>query len=169
MKTNAILALVAAAGALGWVAGKDPPASQPVATSEPAVTARTDAPQGPAGAVTLPRSENGHFYAPVTIDGRAVEMLVDTGASVIALTGADAAALGFDWNEDEIVPVGRGASGTVMGKAIVIDQVQMGDLAAERIDAVIVPAGLTTSLLGQSFLSRIGPVEMQGDTLLIGH
>lgn len=177
MKTNAILALVATAGTLGWFAGKDPAPRQRTDSTTVAMAVGASgkdravdaAAHWAAGAVALPRSANGHFYAPVSIDGREVRMLVDTGASVIALTGADATALGFDWSEDDIAPVARGANGDVLGKRIVIDQVQLGDLAADRIEAVIIPAGLDTSLLGQSFLSRIGPVEMQGDTMRIGN
>src|SRR5688572_22993111 len=61
--------------------------------------------QSPAGEVVLPRSGDGHFYADVSSDNGTVTMLVDTGASVIALTGDDAAAMGADWHENDVRPV----------------------------------------------------------------
>ena len=58
-----------------------------------------------AGNAVLERAPDGHFYADVTIDGTTRNMLVDTGASVIALTGEDARAMGVAWNEADVRPV----------------------------------------------------------------
>lgn len=92
-------------------------------------------------------------------------MLVDTGASVIALTGADAQAAGIYWDESEVRPVGRGASGTVYGVPKRLDEVAIGDLSQRNVEAIIVPRGLDISLLGQSYLSRLGRVDISGNTM----
>jgi aspartyl protease family protein len=97
-------------------------------------------------------------------------MLVDTGASVIALTGADAEAAGLIWDESEVRPIARGASGTVYGVYKRLDEVAVGDLAHRNVDAVIVPRGLDVSLLGQSYLGRLARVDISGERMeLSGH
>jgi aspartyl protease family protein len=118
--------------------------------------------------VTLPRSGDGHFYADVTIDGVPSRMLVDTGASVIALTGEDARAMGLTWSEDQVQAVGQGASGEVKGVPVTLDRVQLGNREVQSVPAVILPDGLSVSLLGQSFLERIGKVEISGNTMVLG-
>ncbi len=116
----------------------------------------------------LPRAADGHFYADVTVEGVTKEMLIDTGASVIALTGPDAEAMGLYWTEADVAPVARGASGTVYGVPITLNLVQLGDFEAQAVEAVIVPRGLGVSLLGQSFLSQVGRVEIEGEQMVLG-
>lgn len=121
-----------------------------------------------AGETVLPRAEDGHFYADVTVDGATAQMLVDTGATTVALTGEDAEAMGLSWNDADIRPVARGANGTVYGVPVTLGQVQLGDLEARDVAAMIVPEGLGISLLGQSFLSKFDRVEMDQDRMVIG-
>jgi aspartyl protease family protein len=118
--------------------------------------------------VSLPRSGDGHFYADVSIDGVPSRMLVDTGASVIALTGEDARAMGVTWSPDQVQPIGQGASGEVKGVPVTLDRVQLGNRELQSVQAVVIPEGLSISLLGQSFLERIGKVEISGNTMVLG-
>lgn len=120
------------------------------------------------GDAVLSRSPDGHFYADVSIDTQDVRMLIDTGASVVALTGSDAEALGLEWSEDELFPIGRGASGEVIGKPVRLERVRLGDFEAEGVEAIIVPQGLDVSLLGQSFLGRVGKVEIENGRMVLG-
>lgn len=113
----------------------------------------------------LVRRGDGHFYAATRVNGAETRMLVDTGASVIALTGEDARAAGLYWNDNDIRPIGRGASGTVLGIPTRLDEVAIGYLIQRNVDAVIVPRGLDVSLLGQSYLGRLNRVEINGDTM----
>jgi aspartyl protease family protein len=110
--------------------------------------------------VTLQREGDGHFYAPAKIDGRDIRFLVDTGASAVALTRNDAEMLGSYANPSEMTIVGRGVSGDVMGKPVIISSMSVGDLHAINVQAVIIPEGLDVSLLGQSFLSKVGTVNI---------
>ncbi len=116
----------------------------------------------------LSRERDGHFYATATIDSRDLRVMVDTGASIIALTGDDARDMGLDWDEDDIRAIGRGASGTVMGTAITLESVKIGELYASNVDAVIIPQGLDVSLLGQSFLKKVGGMRVEGDKMTLG-
>ncbi|BBC74426.1 conserved hypothetical protein [Altererythrobacter sp. B11] len=120
------------------------------------------------GETVLPRAPDGHYYADVTVNGAESRMLVDTGASVIALTGNDAEAAGLTWNEADIHPVGRGVNGMVLGVPVTLDAVELGGLEADGVQAVIVPEGLDVSLLGQSFLSRAGSIEITDAGMALG-
>ena len=94
-------------------------------------------------------------------------MLVDTGATVVALTANDAAMMGVDWNPGDVRPVARGASGDVYGVPVTLDRIDVGGIEARRVPAVVVPEGLDISLLGQSFLSKVKRVEVTGDEMVL--
>lgn len=119
--------------------------------------------------VALPRAADGHFYADVSIDGFPTRMLVDTGATVIALTGDDAYALGLHWDDSDLAPVAQGAGGPVMGVNVRLPRVAVGGFEAENVGAIIVPEGLHVSLLGQSFLSTIDNVRIAEGRMLLGN
>lgn len=121
------------------------------------------------GDVILDRQDDGHFYATPSINMIPVHTLVDTGASVVVLTGNDAESLGLSWNANDVYAVGQGASGEVMGVRTTLDSVELGGFEAYNVPAVIVPDGLQISLLGQSFLQRISDVEIsEGEMRLSG-
>ena len=94
-------------------------------------------------------------------------MLAPVSTSMIALTGADAEAMGVRWDQSEIQPIGKGASGTVYGVPVVLNRVELGRFDIHNVDAVVVPEGLDISLLGQSFLSRIDSVAISDGTLTL--
>lgn len=118
-------------------------------------------------AIELARQPDGHFYAEADIDGTTIRFLVDTGASTIALSASDARALGMEWDDDELRHVGLGVNGAVKGIPVKLSNISIGDLQAEDVDAVIIPKGLQVSLLGQSFLKRVGKVAISGDRMTL--
>jgi aspartyl protease family protein len=118
-------------------------------------------------AVVLQRKSDGHFYARANVNGGSVRFLVDTGASYIALTGDDAREIGLDWNESDLRKIGRGASGDVFGKTVMLSKVKIGSLQAENVPAAIIPEGLDVSLLGQSFLETVGSVNIANDRMVL--
>jgi aspartyl protease family protein len=170
MKYVPLIAVVAAVGLLGWHAPDRAGTSQAAAgqtagPSEHANEARAARSTG--WGIVLPREADGHFYAEVAVDGAPTRMLVDTGASVVALAGEDAEALGIAWAPEDVAPVAQGAGGPVHGVHVMLDSVQVGDLEVRQVQAIVVP-DLRVSLLGQSFLSRAGRVEMTGDEMVLG-
>ncbi|HEY6814863.1 MAG TPA: TIGR02281 family clan AA aspartic protease [Croceibacterium sp.] len=175
MRATPLLVIVAAGGLFGWFApdlaqpapagAESPAASAPEPAARPAEAERE---RWHRADVTLERAGNGHFYAEVSIDSGSALMLVDTGATVVALTGQDASMMGVDWRESDVRPVARGASGDVYGVPVMLENVQVGDLEARRVKAIVVPEGLEVSLLGQSFLSQMKRVEMTGDEMVLG-
>ena len=170
MKT--LVPVVLVIGALvGWFApGAEPTAeiaeAAPADSTEPQLNLAAQ-PEWHGGEMVLDRQSDGHFYAGVRIDTSDVRMLVDTGASMIALTGEDARHAGLYWDPNALEPVARGASGVVMGVPVRLPEVAIGDFVARDVEAVIVPEGLGISLLGQSFLSHIETVNISGDTLTL--
>lgn len=137
-----------------------------VAPEEPKINLAAK-PQWYGGDMVLQRASDGHFYAGVRVDTRDYKMLVDTGASMVALTGDDARNMGLYWDPNDLQPVARGASGVVMGVPVTLKEVAVGDFTANNVNAVIIPDGLGISLLGQSFLSHINNVAISGDTLTL--
>ena len=159
-------------GALvGWYApgGSRPAAGAPpvpaVQAEEHLAAARTE--RYHPDEVVLPRGDDGHFYAEVSSDTGKVMMLVDTGATVVALTANDAAMMGVDWSPGDVRPVARGASGDVYGVPVMLDRIDVGGIEARRVPAMVVPEGLDISLLGQAFLSRVNRVEVAGDKMVL--
>lgn len=166
------LVTVTLGGLVGWFApgGSGPPPG-PGTAIEQGAPARLDVARDGAwnsGEVVLARAGDGHFYADVLVDGETARMLVDTGASVVALTGEDADALGVAWDPQAIEPVARGASGDVYGVRVTIGRMQLGEFEVQAVDAVVVPEGLAISLLGQSFLSQVPRVAMDREKMVLG-
>lgn len=139
-----------------------------IASAGRAIAPATVAPVGSDSATELRRAGDGHFYAGVTVGGRPVTMLVDTGASVVALTGADARAAGLHWNPAQLGVVAQGASGPIRGVAIKLDRVALGGHEVRDVAAVIIPEGLPISLLGQSFLATVEPVRIEKERMVLG-
>ena len=115
---------------------------------------------------TLDRGANGHFFADAQVNGQTVHFLVDTGASGVALTIEDARRAGLQFSSQEFSPVGSGASGEVRGKLVSLDRVSLGGREVSNVSGVILEGG-EMSLLGQSFLSQMGTIEISGDRMTI--
>jgi aspartyl protease family protein len=172
MKFAPFVLFILALGALvGWFGpGGSGTASVPDAGTEQETAARLEVARDGGwsnGEVVLARAGDGHFYADVAVDGVSARMLVDTGASMVALTGEDADAMGIAWNPQDLEPVARGASGEVFGVRVTVDRMQLGDLEVRSIETVVVPEDLDISLLGQSFLSKVNRVEVAGDEMVL--
>lgn len=118
------------------------------------------------GAVELQRDPNGHFYADVEINGTQIHMLVDTGASGIALSREDARNAGIATSIGMNDVVGEGADGSVHGEFVTIDRMALGSATAEQVPALVLNGG-EQSLLGQSFLRKFALVEIHGDTMVL--
>ena len=129
-------------------------------------TPRSSSASSIGGWTTLERGANGHFFADAQVNGATVHFLIDTGASGVALTAADARRAGLQFSAQEFSPVGSGASGEVRGKLVSLDRVSLGGHSVDNVSGVILEGG-EMSLLGQSFLSHMGTIEISGDRMTI--
>ena len=119
------------------------------------------------GDFTLTRAPDGHFYTDAQVNGTVIRFLVDTGASSVALSKADAAKIGLQFTDADFTETGQGAGGALLLKPILIDRIIVGTTAAANVEAVIVNSDMKVSLLGQSWLKRVGTVEIKGDQMVL--
>jgi aspartyl protease family protein len=102
----------------------------------------------------LTADEQGHFWAEGSVNGGAtMRFLVDTGATLIALPAADARRIGLDYFNAPRGAV-QTANGTAIAHFVKLDRVKIGDITLTNVDAVVQEGGLSTPLLGMSFLNR---------------
>jgi aspartyl protease family protein len=114
----------------------------------------------------LEREANGHFYVHAKVNGELVRFLIDTGASGVALTEKDARRVGIHFSRSEFEEVGQGAAGPIRGKLVTIKSVEVEGKKVTNVRGAVLE-GSELSLLGQSYLSRIGEVEMRGDYMVL--
>ena len=107
---------------------------------------------GPAS-VILQADGQGHFVTQGQINGGTVRMLIDTGATMIALPASDARRLGIDYKRGK-TGYSNTANGIIQVYVVKLDSVKIGDIELTQIDAVIHESGLPIILLGNSFLNR---------------
>lgn len=108
---------------------------------------------GAQSSVTLQADGQGHFVAQGQINGGTVRMLLDTGATSIALPATDAVRLGIDYRRGRPVMVNT-ANGTAAAYQIKLDTVRIGGITLNQVDAIVIENGLQIALLGMSFLNR---------------
>ncbi len=159
-----VLIVIAFAVAVGVML----PSEKPVAASAAAAQAQTPGlfEPSPYKETQLSRRPDGHFYVTANVNGASITFLIDTGASAIALTEADARAAGLNFSEAEYEPVARTANGVAHGKRVTLPKVSIEGKDVTEVEAMIVQ-GAELSLLGQSYLSRISGVQMNGDTMVL--
>ncbi|QFU31278.1 MULTISPECIES: TIGR02281 family clan AA aspartic protease [Brevundimonas] len=110
-------------------------------------------------ATQVVKGPDGHYWAQATIEGRAVRVLIDTGASVVALTRADARRLGVDPAPDAFTGRVQTASGLARAAPVELAAVSVAGARVERVQALVVEEGLAYSLLGMSYLGRLSAFE----------
>ncbi|MGK0266376.1 MAG: aspartyl protease family protein [Maricaulis sp.] len=118
------------------------------------------------GAQTIRRNADGHFYIVSDVDGRPVLFLVDTGASVVALSRADAERAGIDTAALRFNQPVQTAAGTSSAAAVRLRSLRLGDLELRDVEAMVMIDG-AQSLLGMSALNRLSGVEIRGDELVL--
>ncbi|SFZ85821.1 aspartyl protease family protein [Devosia enhydra] len=118
------------------------------------------------GNVTFRAGRDGHFLVDASVNGAPMTLLFDTGASAVVLTHADAEAAGIDVDALRYnVPVST-ANGTGRAASIVLERVDVGGIARNRVRAFVAEDGaLQTSLLGMSFLETLRRYSVSSNAL----
>lgn len=119
------------------------------------------------GRIEVPRDPSGHFNLVVEVNGVPVDFLVDTGATDVVLTLQDAARVGLDPQNLAFIGSARTANGTVRTASATVDSLSIGRVSFDRARVSINGGEMDQSLLGMSFLSRIGRLEMTGNMLIL--
>jgi aspartyl protease family protein len=116
--------------------------------------------------VTLSADPGGHFIAMGTINGGSVRFLVDTGATLIALSAADARRLGIDYRKGQRGQV-QTANGAVAAYRVTLDSVRVGGIEVGNVDAAVSEnSGMNVTLLGMSFLNRM-EMKREGQSMTL--
>jgi aspartyl protease family protein len=120
------------------------------------------------GTVELRAGANGHFVTTADLNGRPVEVMVDTGASLIALTYEDAERAGIFVRPSDFTHSVSTANGIAKVAPVEIATVAIGDIRVRNVRAAVVERGkLATTLLGMTFLGRLSRTEIRGRTLIL--
>lgn len=117
--------------------------------------------------ITFRAREHGHFVVEAEIDGTPIRFLVDTGASDVVLSPADARRLGFDLAKLDFTRLYQTANGTGRGAPVRLRQVIIGPIEVTDVRASVNGAPMDTSLLGMSFLGRLSGYKATADTLTL--
>ena len=137
------------------------------------MTARQAAPVEPPAynnpdSVVVPPDAMGHFRVEGRIDGQIVQFVVDTGASVVALTAEDAASLGIHPAVVDFRALVKTANGTVHAAPVHLSMVEVGNLILRDVAAMVLPdRALSDNLLGLSFLSRLRHFEYTDGKMIL--
>ncbi len=113
--------------------------------------------------IVLSVGSGGHFFANGSINGKPARFVVDTGATAVAMSQADADRLGLDYRKSPPIPMGT-ANGVVPGYRVLLNSVRIGDVDTFNVQAVVVPAAMEYVLLGNTFLTRFS-MKRDSDTL----
>jgi aspartyl protease family protein len=133
-------------------------ASAPVSDSSASFNSRS---------VTLSRGNGGHFWVDAKIDGRPLEMVVDTGATQIALRASDAARLGIHPAARDYAVKVATANGITRAALVQLRAVELGGIVVRDLPALVHPdESLGVNLLGMSFLSRVRWTHERGKLVL---
>lgn len=118
--------------------------------------------------VELRAVSNGHYFTAAEINGRAVNVMVDTGASMVALSWDDANRAGLFVRNSDYTQRVQTANGVGRFAPVTIDRISIGPITVRNVPAAVSePGALSTSLLGMSFLSRLQRVDMRSGTLVL--
>ena len=109
--------------------------------------------------IVLPVGSGGHFMSAGKINGREVNFMVDTGATMVALAVADAERIGLNYKSGQAMQANT-ANGVSLAWHVKLGSVRIGDVEVRDVDAAVVPQGMPFVLLGNSFLNRF---KMQRD------
>jgi aspartyl protease family protein len=145
-----------------------------LAENKAAVPARAKAPaagetnQLPGGKVRIEADGRGHFIAKVRMNGRPMEVLVDTGATSIAINKSTARRLGIELAEKDFRHKVKTANGETSAALAIIDTVEIGKIRVTDVEAIVLAdSDLAGTLLGMSFLNRLARFEVSGGALLL--
>jgi aspartyl protease family protein len=122
---------------------------------------------GQDGMLSLTQGPDGHFYAMGQAHGARIRFMIDTGASDIVLTPSDAERLGIDLGALRYTKIYQTANGRGRGAPYVLDSLSIGPIQFNDVAVSVNEVEMSASLLGMSFLGRLGSFEIHGRKLIL--
>lgn len=116
----------------------------------------------------LKAGQGGHFVTPADINGTTIRVLIDTGATAVALSYEDARSVGLrPGSLDYSVPVAT-ANGVTRAARVRLRKVVIDGVSVEDVDGLVLPEGaLEGTLLGMSFLGRLSSFRVEGGVMYL--
>ncbi len=121
----------------------------------------------PGDVAAIDRKDDGHYWTTADVDGVAVKFMVDTGASIVALTYKDAERLGLKPDNLAFDTEIRTAGGVVHGAYVILPSIRIGSVEIANVDAIVMQEQLDQSLLGMSFLGELYSYEFRRSQLIL--
>ena len=115
--------------------------------------------------IVLSVGDGGHFMAQGSINGKATQFMVDTGATTVAMGASDAARIGLDYTSGKPVRMNT-ANGATLGYLLKLNSVRIGDVDVANVDAIVTQQAMPYVLLGNSFLTRFSMRKDNGQMTL---
>ena len=113
------------------------------------------------------RAPDGHYWLRAEINGHPANFLVDTGATLTAVSTETAAAAGLAPRDGGLPGRMQTANGSVAADLTTIDELRFGNVAARGLDAIIAPGLGPTNVIGMNLLSRLSSVRLEGETMIL--
>jgi len=117
------------------------------------------------GQISVPRQSDGHYYLTLRLNSEPIRFVVDTGATDMVLTRADATRAGLNPDELSFLGTAYTANGTVRTAPVRIDTVRLGDITDTNVRASVNDGEMSGSLLGMGYLEKWGRIEISGGEL----
>jgi len=117
--------------------------------------------------IAIPAHRSGHFLVQIDVNGIAVPFLVDTGASKVVLSLADARRIGFETDWLDYTERYRTANGTVRAAPVSLDEMRLGEMELRDVSASVNASSMDISLLGMSFLGRLDGYEVRDEEMIL--
>ena len=117
--------------------------------------------------VRIAMSRDGHFWARVRIGEVERRMLIDSGATITALSEDLAREAGVEAREGLVPVMLKTANGTVRARTATVPELKFGTIVARRLPVVVSPAFGDINVLGMNFLSRLKSWRVEEDTLIL--
>jgi len=118
-------------------------------------------------ATSISKSGDGQFWTEARVNSTSIKFLVDTGASVVALTPLDSQKAGFRPHELNYTATVNTASGSVKAAPVTLDIISVGNVTVRNVRAVVISEGLPHSLLGMSYLGQLQKMEATQNALIL--
>lgn len=115
----------------------------------------------------IPLSPDGHFWIKAKVNGEQRRFLVDTGATLTAISANTAARAGVQPGPMDRALVLQTANGAVQAQTAVVSELRFGNIVARDLDVVITPGMGETNVIGMNLLSRLASWRVEGRTLIL--
>ncbi|MER9329062.1 TIGR02281 family clan AA aspartic protease [Mesorhizobium sp. M0152] len=139
--------------------------------AEVALAAAPDRPVAPLAAgrkVIVAADARGHFTSAFKLNGRQIDGMIDTGATLVAINMSTARRAGLSLNPSDFNHEVSTANGTIKAAVVMIDRLQIGSITVDDVQAMVLnDKALRTNLIGMSFLKRLDKYQAESGTLLL--